>query len=537
MLVLHFVAFISLLGGVALFVLGIRTASDGLRRLAGDQMRRVIGTLTNNRVMGLIVGVAATLVFQSSTATTLLLVGFARAQLMSLTQAMGIILGADIGTTVTVQLVSFHVTDYALLLVTLGVVCSFFKQRRKLRSFGDVVLGFGLVFYSMALMIEGTRALRTSPTFTQLIETLAQHPALGLVAAAVFTSIVASSAATLGIILALAHAGAIDLHGALPMVFGANIGTTSTALLAAAGGGPTAKRVATAHLFFKVAGVAMALPFIGPFAQLCRETADTPMHQIANAHTIFNVGVGLLFLPITKVGAWFMYRLFRETAEERPFAPKYLDPRALGEPALAYSAAKQEVLRMADLVVGMMRNVMAPFVWKDQRAIELSESEDDKVDTLNREIKFYLAKVSQQEAGPGVAGAELNLVSVVTQLEFIGDVINKNIMELAQKFLRKNLVFSEQGAAEIQDLHAKVLENLELAVQALRHDDVEAAKKVLRHEAKIADIEKELVQSHLQRLHKGTLETFETSSIHLELLTSLRWINHYTAQMVESLSV
>ena len=192
---------------------------------------------------------------------------------------------------------------------------------------------------------------------------------------------------------------------------------------------------------------------------------------------------------------------------------------------------------MADLVVGMMRIAMAPFVWKDQRAIELSESEDDKVDTLNREIKFYLAKVTQQGPGPGVAGAELNLVSVVTQLEFIGDVINKNIMELAQKFLRKNLVFSEQGAAEIQDLHAKVLENLELAVNALRHDDVEAAKKVLRHEAKIADIEKELVQSHLQRLHKGTLETFETSSIHLELLTSLRWINHYTAQMVESLSV
>src|SRR5215831_15475651 len=236
--VLHFLAFISLLGGLALFVLGIRTASDGLRRLAGDQMRRVIGTLTNNRVMGLVVGVAATMVFQSSTATTLLLVGFARAQLMSLTQSMGIILGADIGTTVTVQLVSFHVTDYALLLVTLGVVCSFFKQRRKLRSFGDVVLGFGLVFYSMALMIEGTRVLRTSPTFTQLIETLAQHPALGLVAAAVFTAIVASSAATLGIILALAQAGAIDLEGALPMVLGANIGTTSTALLAAAGGGP-----------------------------------------------------------------------------------------------------------------------------------------------------------------------------------------------------------------------------------------------------------------------------------------------------------
>jgi phosphate:Na+ symporter len=232
-----------------------------------------------------------------------------------------------------------------------------------------------------------------------------------------------------------------------------------------------------------------------------------------------------------------MYRLFRETAEERPFAPKYLDTRALGVPALAYAAAKQEVLRMADLVVGMMRNVMTPFISKDQRAIELSESEDDKVDTLNREIKFYLAKVSQLEAGPGVAGAELNLVSVVSQLEFIGDVINKNIMELAQKFLRKDLVFSEQGAAEIQDLHAKVLGNLELAVQALRHDDVEAAKTVLRHEAKIADIEKELVQSHLQRLHKGTLETFETSSIHLELLTSLRWINHYTAQMVESLSV
>src|SRR5262249_11655388 len=148
-----------------------------------------------------------------------------------------------------------------------------------------------------------------------------------------------------------------------------------------------------------------ALPFLGPFARLCRETASTPMHQIANAHTIFNVGVGLLFLPLTKVGAWFMYRLFHETAEERPFAPRYLDPRALGEPALAYAAAKQEVLRMADLVVGMMRNALAPFLFKDERAIELSETEDDKVDTLNREIKFYLAKVTQHEAGPIVAGA------------------------------------------------------------------------------------------------------------------------------------
>lgn len=530
------IALLTLAGGLALFVLGIRQAADGLRRLAGDAMRRVIGQLTNNRVMGLFVGVVATLVFQSSTATTLLLVGFARAQLMSLHQAMGILLGADIGTTITVQLVSFHVTDYALGLVALGVALSLFKNSPRVRSLGQVVLGFGLVFYSMTLLVGATGELRSSSVFRALIGSLQENPLLGLVAAAVFTALVASSAATLGVVLALAQAGAIDLEGALPMVLGANIGTTSTALLAAAGGGPTAKRVATAHVLFKVAGVLVVLPFLHPFATLMRHTAEAPIHQIANAHTLFNCGVGLAFLPLTRLGAWLLYRIHRETPEERPFAPRFLDARALREPALAYAAAKQEVLRMADIVIGMLRMAMAPFFLKDERAIEMLEHEDDKLDLLNKEIKFYLAKVTQVEAAPGTSWQELHLVAVVTHLEFIGDVINKNLMELAAKFQRKALCFSTEGQQEIHDLHAKVLENLELAIQALRHDDAEAARKVLRHETKIGEIEKELTQSHLRRLHAHTLETFETSSIHLELLTSLRWINHYTAQIVAPLS-
>jgi phosphate:Na+ symporter len=386
-------------------------------------------------------------------------------------------------------------------------------------------------------MVAGTGELRQSAYFAAMLAQVAARPIYGLVAAAVFTALVASSAATLGIVLALAHAGAIDLAAALPMVLGANLGTTSTSLLAAAGGGPTAKRVATAHLLFKLAGIALVLPVLRPFAALVRQTADSPIHQIANAHTIFNIAVGLLFLPLTRAGAWLLYRVHRERAEERPFAPQYLDPHALREPALAYAAARQEVLRMADIVIGMLRRAMEPFLQKEESAIAFLEREDDKVDMLNREIKFYLAKVTQSEAAPPkLAALELHLVAVVTQLEFIGDVINKNIMEVAAKFLRKRLAFSTEGMAELADLHHKVCENLELAAQALRSEDREAARKVLRHEARIAEIESELVQSHLRRLHAHTVESFETSSIHLELLASLRWINHYSAEIVESLA-
>ncbi len=522
---------IALFGGMALLLYGMQLVGEGLQLAAGGRMRKILSSITNNRFKGMMVGAFITAVIQSSSATTVMLVGFASSGLMDLTQTIGVILGADIGTTVTVQLIAFQIFDYALLLVGIGFLLIFTSRRKIFKYVGQAILGFGFIFFAMKIMSEAMVPLRQSPIVKTLLVSLGDQPLLGIIVAAIFSALVHSSAATIGLALTLSLQGLLPLAAAIPVIFGANIGTCATALASSIGTKPEAKRVAMAHIFFKVMGVLVFLPFIRPFVRVVELTATEVPRQIANAHTLFNVGITALLLPFSAVLARFISSLVSEDKEGGGlFGPRYLDEHMLETPALALGQATREALRMADIVSEMFTKTVATFSGEDVELIEFVQERDDQVDTLDREIKHYLTKLSQQSLTAEQSKREIGILAFANNMENIGDIVDKNMMDLAKKKLSKAVHFSEPGLKEIVLLHKKVLQNLELAISAFASNDPALAQQVLEHKLEISQTERKFRQAHIQRLHEGYRESIDTSEIHLDVLTNLKRINsHVTA--------
>jgi phosphate:Na+ symporter len=524
---------LALFGGMALLLYGIRLGGDSLQRAAGGRLRHLLTGLSRNRFVAAVSGAVVTATIQSSAATTLMLIGFVSAGLMTFRQTLGLVLGADIGTTFTVQLIAFKITDYALVLVGIGFLTSFAARRRTVKDVGNAVLGLGLVFLGLKLMLDGSAPLKANPLAVEVIGAMAQNRVLAMLAAAALTALIASSAATIGIALALATHGLIDLGGAIAIVLGANVGTCATALAAAVGASAEAKRVAAAHVAFKLLGAAVVFPFIGPFTRLVAVTAADPARQIANAHTLFNVGISFAFLPFTGIAARAIEALVPEAeAGDNPFRTRYLDERAHDQPALALGQATREALRMADVVQGMFRDLVPVFGKDDQELLEDVERRDDRVDFLEREIKLFLTRLDRSAMGAELARKEIALISVIGNLENIGDIIDKNLMELARKKLYHGRRFSEAGWAEIVEFHGMVAKNLERAIAAFAANDQALAQDVLDQRPTMRQRERELRESHLERLRQGLAESLETSEIHLDILTNLKRISSHVSGLV-----
>ncbi len=523
-----------LLGGVAIFLHGLGLAREGLQIVAGDKLRSVLFALSSNRVVGLVSGALVTTIVQSSTAVTVMLVGFAASSLMTLPQALAVVLGADIGTTVTVQLIAFRLSEYALLIVGAGFAVRFFARRRRVRYAGEAVLGFGLLFFGMKLMADATLPLRGSSLFTALLERLSANPFAGLMVGAAATVLMQGSAPTIGLLIAMSSSGSISLAAALPLVLGANIGTTITPIMAAAGQPAAGKRVAFAHAAFKLLGVSAFLPFIGRFTALAAATSPNVARQIANAHSIFNVVTALACLPFVGLSARLVSRFYLPAGEHERFGPRYLDPRAVESPALAFGNAQREFLRMADIVADMVKECLRCYEENDLDLAGEIEGRDDKVDILNREIRFYLARLGQEAMTREQANRQMELISLSNDVENAGDIVNRNILRLARRKVVRGLAFSKEGWAEIRDFHAKVCENFDLALVAFSTGDEEIARKVLRHRAKLAEIESELKEKHIGRLNQGLRESLETSSMHLDLLGYLRGVNGYVSNLADA---
>ncbi len=515
----------ALLGGAALLLYGVRLVGDGLQRAAGAQLRHVLQTLSGDRARALLVGAGVTALLQSSSATTVMLVGFASAGLLTLRQTIGVILGADIGTTVTVQLLAFDLLAVSPAIVFVGFLVSAIG-RGAVAYAGRAILGFGFLFLGMRLIAEGTVPLKENELFREVIAALVGQPAILLVFAAVLTPLVASSAAVIGLALSLAASGVMPLEGAIPIIFGANIGTAGTALLASAGANVEARRVAVAHALFKVAGVAIALPFVAFFTELVRSTSPDVPRQIANAHTLFNVGLAILFLPTAGIAADTITRFIPEARRSEDGAI-YLNPQVLDTPAVALGQALRETLRMGDVVVGSLRDTLTVLEKDDAALLREIVKRDDQIDRLEEDIKQFLTKLREQALTEEQAEREMALLFVVVDLEAIGDVIDKQLMELAEKKIHGGHRFSQQGFAEIRDLHGKAVENVELALSALAAGDRSIAEKVLRHKSVISELERRYRQSHMERLRAGLKESIDTSSIHLDVLLALRQVNSF----------
>ncbi|MEK7829234.1 MAG: Na/Pi cotransporter family protein, partial [Deltaproteobacteria bacterium] len=408
----------------------------------------------------------------------------------------------------------------------------FIGRKDPLQDVGRAVLGFAFIFLALKILTDVFLPLAHDPLFKEIMINLGKDPVAGIIIASLLTALLHSSVATIGIALAAAHNGLITLDAAMPIVLGANIGTCISAITSGIGAPVEAKRVALAHVLFKVTGVVIVLPFLAPFTILVGFSAQNLARQVANAHTFFNIAITILFLPFIGPFTRLVEILLPEkAASEQRFGPKYLDKLVLTSPSLALGQATREALRMADIVQDMLKQSIEVFKSNNTALQEKIEERDDDVDILDREIKLYLTKLSQEGLTEEQARREMEIITFTNNLENIGDVIDKNLMELAKKKIKNQLSFSRDGLKEILEFHQKVMENFELGVSAFTSGDVELAHQLLRHKTRLGEIERDLRQAHINRLHLGLKESIDTSAIHLDVLTNLKRINSYIANI------
>jgi phosphate:Na+ symporter len=395
------------------------------------------------------------------------------------------------------------------------------------------VFGFGLVFYSLKVVLDAAGPLAEVRQVTEFVTAIARMPWLALVAAVVFTALLRSSAATIGIVVGLSFAGLVRLEAAIPFVLGANIGTTFNAVMASWRGPVEARRVAVGHVLFKVIIVALALPFLPLLSRLFAATAADVPRQIANAHTLINVMAALLFLPLLRPLERLLAVLVPDRAGARS-GPRYLDPGALEAPELAVAQVTREVLRMGDKVLRMYRAAMPTFVAGDKQGRRRIVAEDDEVDRLEEGITAYLARVPQDGASREVSRRVMALFYITDELEHIADVVSKGLMSYTRKKVNENLAFSEQGLAEMGTFHAEVARRIEAALAAVATWDKGLAAGLVSDRQWGVDRKRELHDRHLDRLNKGLKETRDTSTIHLDLIADLERVNFHCSQIGEA---
>ncbi|MFH1529444.1 MAG: Na/Pi cotransporter family protein [Pseudomonadota bacterium] len=528
---------IKLLGGLAFFLYGMNLAKDGLQQAAGKQLRYALGSLTRNRFSGVGLGAGVTFLLQSSSATTVILVGLTSAGMLNFARTVSVILGADIGTTLTVQLISLKVSHFALLFVFLGFLMKQIAKKYTARYYGSALMGFGFIFYGMLVMGEATSPLKDLPWFQELLVRMGDSPLLGILLATVFTAIIQSSAATIGIALSMAQGGGMELSVAVALILGANIGTCATAMLATFGSNIEGRRVAAAHVLIKVLGVLIFIPLIHPFTDLvARLSGEDVSRQIANAHTLFNLALALLFLPVTNVIAKVVVKLVPEREDLRKFHPLHLDHHALETPALAMGNAEREVMRMAELVEEMIARSIQPFHNDDINLVQEITDSDQQVDLLNKAVKLYLARIRRNNLTDAQIAKEFELLEFSADLEFIGDVLTKNVMYLAQKKILKGYSFSKDGREEIDTLHRRTMDHFRLALAVFTQRDLNLAAQCVSEKRDLRNLVIEMRRAHILRLHDAVPESIETTSLHMDLLDAFSRVNSVITRMAYRLT-
>ena len=543
----------TLLGGLAVFLFGMDQMAEALKKVAGDSMKQILARLTNSRIMGLITGAFVTAVIQSSSVTTVMLVGFVTAGLMSLSQAIGVILGADIGTTITAQIVAFKVTKYALLLVAVGFGFIFVGKNDHIKQYGHLIMGLGLIFFGMGIMSEGMQPLRTYEPFIQLMQNVS-NPVIGILVATLFTALVQSSSATMGVVIAMALQGLIGLEAGIALALGANIGTCATAGLAAIGKPREAVRVAVAHVTFKVVGVILIFPFIPYLAELVRDispvaaagvvgmeklAAETP-RQIANAHTIFNVGLAFTFLPFASLFArlceWIVPD--RPLAEEQALVPvTYLDDALIATPSLALERTRYEIGHMGEYVNEMLTHGIPMLLAGDREQIKEISKIDDKVDFLYKEIVAYLGKVSAKPLTDSQASELSNLLSAVNDLESIGDIIETDVVDMAEQCFSKDVHISEATQSVLGGLHTTIAGSVERALHSVTKSDAAAAEGVISMKTAVQNQVETAERHQAQRLLADAPNRIATYSVEMEMIEKLKRIYYFAKRMAKSAAV
>lgn len=522
-----------LVGGLALFLFGMQLMGDGLQKAAGDRMRRILEVLTGVPVVGVLVGTLVTSIIQSSSATTVMVVGFVNAGLMTLKQAIGVIMGANIGTTVTAQLIAFKISHFIFPIIAVGFGLYFLGRRKSTKYIGQVILGFGILMLGMDSMSDAMKPLRAYQGFHDFMTTFGHIPLLGVAIGILVTVLVQSSSASIGILIALASEGLIPLDSAIPILLGTNIGTCITAVLASIGTNLTARRAALAHVMFNVFGTLFALvllPFFMKMVLAISPEADIA-RQIANAHTSFNVFNTLVFLPAINLFTEFIKRLSPGREEVVTKGPIYLDERMLTTPGIALSLATKEIIRMANMAEQNVQDAMNGFFQSDEKKLHQVFEREQVIDELESAITTYLAKLSQYEMSPPLSRRHTGLLHAVNDIERVGDHA-ENIAQMAAGRIEDNLPFSEQAIEELTQMHELVQNTFQRSIQALQQDNPEMAHQVGHHERRIDSIERELRKSHIGRLNAG--RCFPASGVvFLDIISNLERVGDHSYNIAQ----
>lgn len=539
---------IGLAGGLALFLFGMEQMTSALKQVAGSGMKSLLARVTTNRFTGALAGAAVTAVIQSSSVTTVLVVGFVSAGLMTLPQSIGVILGADIGTTITAQIVAFKVTKYALVLVAVGFLMLFVSKRERIRQYGTSIMGLGLIFFGMELMSEATHPLRTYAPFIELMQQM-DAPLIGILVGTVFTAIIQSSSAAMGIIIVLASQGFVSLDAGIALMFGANIGTCATAMLAAIGKSRDAVRAATVHVVFKVVGVVIWFGFIGYLAGwvrgvspshpdlegVARMAAETP-RQIANAHTIFNVANTLIFLPFVGAFARLMHWLVpeRPEPEDERIQPRYLDTILLDTPALALDRVRMELRRLGERAHTMVNQALPVTLNGTREDLDALERLDEEVDGLHGAIVSYLGHLSQETLDSAQAEQHYDYLEAANNIESIGDLIETNLVRAGLERLESGLQPSESTIQQLEALHMAVEEAVGMALEALDSNDPDIARRVIDAKKPIQRLARS-AESHLsQRLAVDEPDRLSLYRFESELIEYLRRVYYFAKRIAKA---
>jgi phosphate:Na+ symporter len=517
-----------LISGVTFLIFGLSLASDSLQQLAANQIRKILNQLRDNAYMGVMVGALLTLLMQSAGAVTATLVNLGTARVLTLGQVMSVILGSAVGASLTVWLISLHISSFGLPLFIIGFSVSFLGKSTQVKRWFELLMAIGLMFFGLELIGLGGKAFQAIPEFGEVIHFLHENWLVGFVVSAVLTSLFHSSTAMLGIVMGLVSSGAMTVGESVVFIYGANIGTTSTALMAAMNANYLGRRIAWANLLFRIAAVVIFIPFAGPTAKFVSSLGGGPSSEIAIFYLILNLAGVVVFFPLRHFGVVLVEKFVTPREGEEEFGVRFLKRSNYESFSLALAHAKREMLEMGDIVFQMAEAAIEVLHGNDPDLLVKVKGLDDKVDMLLREIKLFLIRISEL-APEGMNQTVVDMISFGVDLEGAADIIDHHLVDLAKKKRKQHLEFSSEAWCDLEELHQTALRTVSLAITYFQTEDAKLGAQLIELKHRAREIEKRSRESHISRLGRDGNESFGTSAIYLETL------NTYL-QLVELLS-
>jgi phosphate:Na+ symporter len=520
---------LDLVGGVALLLWGLHMVHSGIVRAYGSDLRRILSKALRNRFLAFLAGLLVTTLLQSSTATGLMTASFVTDGSVNLVPALAIMLGANVGTTLIVQVLSFNVSAVAPVLFLVGVTAFKRGGQTRTRDLGRVAIGVGLMVLSLHILLDTLAPAENAPVVRTVLGAVTAEPLLCLALAAALSWVAHSSVTVVLLVMSLAYSQFVTPAAALALILGANLGSAINPLVEGShSDNPASRRLPLGNLLNRMIGCALVMPFLQPIAAALERFEPNPSRMAADFHTAFNLVLALIFiLPLDGVAALLTRFLPEKTKPGDPSTPLYLDETALPTPSVALACAARETLHIGDIIETMLRQTMTAFTTDDRKLVDEISAMDDAVDRLDEAVKLYLTKLTRESLGERDALRAMEIISFSINLEHVGDIIDKNLMEVASKKIKRQIAFSPEGAAELTAFHQEVCDNLKLAFGVFMTGDLKSARQLVTEKATLRAAEFAAAENHLARLRAGRSESIESSSLHLDILRDLKRIHSH----------